>query len=385
MKVIVLGTRGIPDIPGGVESHCQELYPRLSKLGHDITVVTRKSYVGDTSASSYKGIALKHIFSPKNKGLEAIVHSFLGVCYARSQSPDILHIHAVGPALLAPFARLLGLKVVFTNHGPDYDRDKWGALPSAILRLGEKMGGLFANQVIVISEVIREIIRRRCKRDSALIYNGVVIPEIAETCSYLQEIGVEKQKYLLAVARFVPEKGLHDLIEAYNQISDPDYKLVLAGDADHEDNYSRQLKQQAASNPNIVLTGYIKGEALHQIFSHARLFVLPSYHEGLPIALLEALSYGLTPLVSDIPANLEVKLDKQYYFGCKNVAHLRQQIEKLCSSPMDNADGESRRELVRTTYNWDTIAEQTAEAYALAASNNKKAVTKEGKNNEQLN
>ena len=72
MKVIVLGTRGIPNIQGGVETHCEELYPRLVALGIDVILVTRKSYVTDLTITEYKGVKLKHIFTPKKKSIEAI-------------------------------------------------------------------------------------------------------------------------------------------------------------------------------------------------------------------------------------------------------------------------------------------------------------------------
>lgn len=369
MKVFVLGTRGIPDIPGGVESHCQELYPRLAESGCDITLITRSNYVEDKSLTEYKGIKLKHIFSPRKKSIEAIIHTFLGICYARLKSPDVLHIHAIGPALLVPFARMLGLKVVLTNHGPDYDRQKWGGFASFILKAGEKMGGLFANQVIVISEVIRAIIRRRCHRDSHLIYNGVTMPERSANQDYLQQLGVNSKNYILAVARFVPEKGLHDLIEAFDQAG-LDADLVIAGDADHEDDYSRQLKASASKNPRIKLTGYITGEELNQVFTNARLFVLPSYHEGLPISLLEALSFGLMPLVSDIPANLEVKLQQDYYFKTKDVAHLAAKLQDLWPRAESADHEESLREFVRGKYNWDDIASQTLGVYQEAINHN---------------
>jgi len=374
MKIVVLGTRGIPDIPGGVETHCQALYPRLVRLGHDVELVTRKPYVSDLATVEYQGVRLKHLYTPRKKSFEAIVHTFLGVCYARTRSPDVVHIHAVGPALLVPFARLLGLTVVMTNHGPDYDRQKWGRAASFMLRLGEKFGGLFANEIIVISNVIAGIVRRRCGRQSHLIYNGVDIPDQATDTSYTDSLGVEPRRYILAVARFVPEKGLHDLVEAFNRIPS-DYHLVIAGDADHEDEYSSHLKESCRGNPRIVLTGYVTGEKLCQVFSHASIFVLPSYHEGLPISLLEALSYGLQPLVSDIPANVEVGLDSECYFRCGDSGDLAAKLTDLCAAEINGEQRERFIEFVRNKYNWDVIAEQTSEVYRQATghcSNNAK-------------
>lgn len=172
MKIFVTGTRGVPDIPGGVEKHCQELYPLIAANGHEVVLATRTQYVSKFN-SSWQGVHLEHIFAPCKKNLEAIVHTFIAVIKAKLSKADILHVHAVGPGLMVPFARLLGLKVVVTNHGPDYDRQKWGRTAKGMLRLGEYLGGKFSNENIVISEIIAGIIHKRCNRDSNLIYNGV--------------------------------------------------------------------------------------------------------------------------------------------------------------------------------------------------------------------
>ena len=367
MKIFVTGTRGVPDIPGGVESHCQQLYPLIVDLGHEVKLSRRKPYVS-IPIDEWSGIQLVDNFTPKKKSIEAIVHTFIAILEAKKWGADVVHIHAIGPAIMVPFARLLGLKVVVTNHGPDYDRDKWGRLAKFVLRTGEKLGGIFASEVIVISEVIRKIIHKRCHRDSHLIYNGVPIPDKSCSMSYIDSLDLKAGNYILAVARFVPEKGFHDLIEAYNQ-SGLTCKLVLAGDSDHEDDYSRNLKQLAAENPNIILTGYITGDDLHQIYSHARLFVLPSYHEGLPIALLEALSYGLIPLVSDIPANLEVMIDPIYYFHCKNVDHLKNKLIQLWHSEFSKENSAQLIEFVKNKYDWQKIAAQTTDVYRTAIKN----------------
>jgi len=358
MKVIVLGTRGIPDIQGGVETHCQELYPRLAKLGVDVTVITRKPYVDDLKRIEYKGAKLKHIFAPKKKSLEAIIHTFLGVLYAKKENPDILHVHAIGPSIMVPFAKLLGLKVVVTNHGPDYNRQKWGKLAKFILKLGEKLGTIYADRVIVISEVIKSIQEEKYKRyDCDLIFNGVNIPKKSISIDYIKSLNLEAKKYIVAVGRFVEEKGFHDLIEAYKQI-DTNIKLVLVGDADHETNYSKNLKQLAKKN-GIILTGFIKGEKLNQIFSHAKLFVMPSYHEGLPIALLEAMSYNLDILVSNIPANLEVKLLNKDYFRIGDISDFTKKFEKKIQfNEMRNFD-----ELLKKKYSWNNIAKQVMKIY----------------------
>jgi glycosyltransferase involved in cell wall biosynthesis len=364
LKIFVTGTRGIPGIPGGIEKHCEELFPRIAAKGHEVILCTRDFYVVH-GTEEWRGVKLIHGYAPHKKSFEAIVHTFIAILKAYKYKPDIVHIHGIGPSLLTPFARFLGYRVVVTNHGPDYDRQKWGKTAQIVLRLGEKLGGIFADEVIVVSSVIAGIIKERCHREANLIYNGVPLPLVSQSHNFLDQIGVEKKNYLLAVARFVPEKGLHDLIEAFTT-SNTTLKLVIAGEADHEAEYSRKLRRMASADPRIILTGYITGEPLNQIYSHARMFVLPSYHEGLPIVLLEAMSYGLPTLVSDIPANKEVGLPDDRYFRCRDVRDLKEKLFQLLKKNLSMADSDKLREHVEKKFNWDMIADRTIDVYRKA-------------------
>lgn len=356
MKIVVTGTRGIPNIMGGVETHCEELFPRIVSSEYNITIIRRKSYVKD-DLHEYKGVKLINIETPKKKSFEAIIHTFKAILKAKKLHADIIHIHAIGPALVTPFARLLGMKVVFTHHGPDYDRDKWGKLAKFMLKLGERMGTMFANEVIVISNVINNILITKYKRkDCHLIYNGVPEPEFCDYPQYFEELGIEAGKYVLVMCRFVPEKNLHHLVEAFSRIDAKGCKLVLAGDTDFEDEYSLNLKKEAQKH-GVVLPGFIKGQKLHSLLTHARCFVLPSSHEGLPIALLEAMSYKLPVIVSNIPANLEVNLNPENYFKVGDINELANKIQKNVQESF------KRIEYDMTKYNWNTIAQQVISVY----------------------
>ena len=357
MKIVVTGTRGIPNVMGGVETHCEELFPRIARRGFDVTVIRRKSYVND-GLGEWNGVRLVDIESPKKKSFEAIIHTFRAINKAKRLGADIVHIHAIGPALLVPYAKVLGLKVVFTHHGPDYDRDKWGFAAKTILKLGERMGCLFADKVIVISDVIRDLIQRKYGRTKGvhLIYNGVSKPKLCDYPEYFEELGIEKGKYILGMCRFVPEKNLHHLVEAFSKIDSKGMKLVLAGDTDFEDDYSRGLKETARKH-GVVLTGFIKGRKLHSLLTNCRCYCLPSSHEGLPIALLEAMSYGVKVIVSDIPANLEVGLDKEDYFPVGNVDALTDKLKTIIQQPLQHIDYDMKK------YNWEKIADQVEKLY----------------------
>lgn len=358
MKIVVIGTRGIPNILGGVETHCEELYPRIVAKGHDVIVIRRTPYVtSDNKLHEYKGIKLVDVKAPKKKSLEAIVHTFKAVLTAKKLKPDVLHVHAIGPALMTPLARLLGMKVVMTNHGPDYDRKKWGKLAKFFLKTGERFGAKHANKIIVISNVIKDILKKKYGRtDAVLIFNGVNKPVKSSEKDWLQKWGITKH-YIFAMGRFVEEKGFHDLIDAFVKSNLADnYQLVLAGDADHPTPYSNRLKQLAQDN-NVILTGFIKGEPLNQALTNASLFVMPSYHEGLPIALLEAMSYDLDILVSDIPANQLPELKPDDFFRAGDVdSLLKGLIRKTSALQLERHYDLSR-------FDWDVIAKQTIEVY----------------------
>lgn len=362
MKITVTGTRGIPGIMGGVETHCEELFPRIAARGFDVTVIRRTSYVHDT-LNEWKGVRLIDIQAPKKKSFEAIVHTFRAICMAKRLKADVVHIHAIGPALLTPFAKLLNMNVVFTHHGPDYDRDKWGFAAKTMLKLGEWLGCRWADHVIVISDVIRELIAKRCGRTKNvhLIYNGVPEPEICDFNEYFEELGIEKGKYILGMCRFVPEKRLHDLVEAYARLKKDghlaDVRLVLAGDTDFEDDYSRALKQQARDN-GVVLTGFIRGRKLHALLTHALCYCLPSSHEGLPIALLEAMSYKLPVITTAIPANLEVGLEPDCYHQVGDVDALARKLAAIIGQPLQRISYDMSK------YDWEKIAEQVSRIYS---------------------
>lgn len=368
MRIIMLGLRGLPHVMGGVEAHVEHLCPLLRELGCEVEVIVRTPYLPADRGTEWKGVRYRRVWSPKSMRLEAIVHTFLGVLVAAVRRPDVLHIHAIGPALMTPLARLLGLRVVVTHHGPDYARQKWGRFAKWVLRTGEHWGMRFANGRIVISKTIQSMVCAKYKLESELIPNGVELPGFSATRDALHQFGLEPRRYVLMVSRFVPEKRHADLIEAFSQANLPGWKLVLVGGSDHPDDYSASVQRLAAKTSNVVATGIQTGKALKELYSHAGLFVLPSSHEGLAITLLEALSYGLPTLASDIPGNLDVGLPEHDYFPLGDTAALARRMEETAAIPVDAGAIASRREWISRRYNWDDIAAATLGVYRAAVS-----------------
>ena len=339
MKIIVTGLRGFPNIQGGVETHCEKLYPRLSKLGVNVTVVRRSCFVKENPPlTSYQGVFFKDLPAPKIKGFESAIHTICGVWYAYKQKADIVHIHAIGPSIAIPFAKLLGLKVVVTHHGPDYDRKNWNFFAKFILKTGEFFAAKWADEIIVISTVIDNILKTKYNRNNAiLIYNGVDIHQPTQTDQYIKSLGLSHRKYILAVGRITQEKGFDYLIDSYVQSLPHDFKLVLAGGVDHSSSYSSEISERAQKQ-NVIMPGYVDGEFLRQLYSHARLFVLPSYNEGFPLVLLEAMSYHLPILASDIPANKLLELNPGDYFKTGSALDLSKHIKQKLAQEFTRVD-----------------------------------------------
>jgi glycosyltransferase involved in cell wall biosynthesis len=360
VKVMVLGIRGFPNVQGGVETHAEHLYKRLADRGCDIEALVRTRFV-PPGKSGFGKIRFRRLWAPKASGLEALVHSLIGVGYATFSRPDILHIHAIGPAIVTPMARLLGLRVVVTHHGRDYEREKWGAVARCVLRLGERFGVRYANALIVISQVIADQVKTEFGRTAHIIANGVARQATGVGAQHLLRLGLEPGKYVLQVSRMVPEKRQLDLIDAFAIARPAGWKLALVGMLD-SDEYSQKVRV-AAQASGTLLSGYLSGEPLREVFAHAGLFVLPSAHEGLPIALLEAMSYGLPVLASDIPAHLELKLQPSCYFPLGDTAAMARSIAATANAPADEAARKASRLWVTTRYDWDRIADQTLDVY----------------------
>jgi glycosyltransferase involved in cell wall biosynthesis len=361
VRVLVLGLRGLPNVQGGVETHAEQLYQRLATLGCRVEILVRSPYV-PAHQQHFGPIRLRRIWSPRRAGLEALLHSVLCVLYAGFARPDVVHIHAVGPAIVTPIARLFGLRVVVTHHGPDYDRDQWGHFARWILRTGERVGMRYSHARIAISRVIANLIQAKYGCNAYLIPNGVALPERQTGAELVRRMGLEPGRYFLQVSRLVPEKRQLDLIRAYVACDHGDWKLALVGSGDADD-YSRAVEEAARAAPGVVLTGFQTGTALKQLYSHAGAFVLPSSHEGLPIVLLEALSYGLPVLASNIPAHLEISLDRSSYFGVGDVAALAHGLTHLRQTPIDEHARVQRAQAVAAAYDWELIAEETLAVY----------------------
>jgi len=367
MKVCVTGLRGIPGVMGGVETHCEELLPRIAALdpGIEIEVCCRAPYV-DPAMTSFRHVTLTPLYSPTGRVSEALVSTLVGILHARRHGADAVHIHAVGPALFAPLARLLGLGVLLTHHGADYDREKWGRGARLMLKLGEWLGVRSADRVVCVSPSLTARMKARYPARAErveFIPNGVstMPPSPQSDADVLDELALIAGNYVICVARLVPEKGIHILVEAFRRSNDT-RTLVIAGAGRKDDRYAQDLLAGAetgaeiGAEPRIRFLGMVSRARLGVLLRNAALFVLPSFHEGLPIAALEALACGCPVLLSDIQPNLDLDLPPSRYFPVGDVAALAARLA-------DHAEARKQVLLPDSLMDWDEVAQRTAATY----------------------
>ncbi|MCL1938102.1 MAG: glycosyltransferase family 4 protein [Candidatus Azobacteroides sp.] len=363
VNIFVFGTRGFPNIQGGVEKHCEELYSAMPENFH-ITLFRRKSFLNRDASTQHKQIRFIDLFSTKIKGFETFFHSFVAAFYCIFHRPDIIHVHNIGPGIFIPLLKLFCHKIVLTYHSPNYEHEKWNWFAKLILKMGEKFALNGADAIIFVNKEQLKKFSKKIQEKSFYIPNGVKFQERSEQTDYLEKYGLVPQKYILAVGRITLEKGFDYLIDTFLSLQDTTYKLVIAGGIDHKTSYSKLICEKVRNRDNIVMTGFARESELRQLYSHAKLFVLSSYNEGFPLVLLEAMNYKLNVLVSNISATRGVQLPADSYFQVGDREDLLQKLHQQLAEPDSLVDYDL------SAYQWKNIAAQTADIYQRLVNNN---------------
>lgn len=370
LRIAMLGHKRIPSGEGGVEVVVAALSTRMVGAGHAVTCYNRRGHhvsgaendvpIGDV----YQGVRLVTVPTLERKGFAAATSSFFAAVRSAFGNYDVVHIHAEGPAFFCWLPRLLGKRVVVTVHGLDWQREKWnGGFASWFIHCGERSAVRFANEIIVLSENVRQYFLDTYGRTTRFIPNGVNAPVLGAPRLIQEKWGLTKDSYVLYLGRIVPEKGETYLIEAFKQVK-TDKKLVIAGGSSDTDYYLKELKSLAAEDDRILFTGFVQGQLRDELYSNAYLYALPSDLEGMPLSLLEAMSYGNCCLVSDIPECAEVVEDRAVLFQKSDVADLRQKLQMLCDQPETVAGYKAEAApFILNKYNWDDVVEQTLGLY----------------------
>ncbi|MDF2484873.1 MAG: glycosyltransferase family 4 protein [Herbinix sp.] len=369
MKIAMIGHKHIPSREGGVEIVVEELSKRLVIKGDEVEVYNR---MGKNRANVnliqkekqyYEGIRIITILTINKKSFDALIYSFLATIRAIFGRYDLIHYHAEGPSAMLIIPHLLKIRTIVTIHGLDWQRAKWGGLATKYLLLGEKIAAKYADEVIVLSMSAHDYFIKTYNRETHYIPNGVIDPLPIEADVIEKKYGLKRNDYCLFLARIVPEKGLHYLIEAYRNLN-TDIKLVIAGGSSHSDDYFNKIKALVEQDNRIIMTGFVDGQEREELFSNCRAYILPSDIEGMPLSLLEAMSYARKCIVSNIAENLEVIKNNGYIFEKGNVVSLLHQLQRLLNIEDGSVDPGHYPNYDLSSFNWDNITDKHKKLYS---------------------
>ena len=369
LRVAMLGHKRIPSREGGVEIVVSELASRMVLQGHQVTCYNRKGHHvsgadhDGAALEEYRGVRLKHVWTLDKRGLAAMTASVSAALRAALGRYDVVHFHAEGPCAMLWLPKLFGKRCVATIHGLDHQRAKWGRFASWYIRFGEKCAVRLADEIIVLSEHVQQYFMDTYGRRTQFVPNGVERLDRVQAQEITARYGLHKDDYVLFLGRLVPEKGIQYLIRAFRQV-ETDKKLVIAGGVSDTDAFARELRELAAEDPRILFTGFVQGRLLEELYSNSYLYVLPSDLEGMPLSLLEAMSYGNCCLTSDIPECARVTEDHGVTFRKGDVDDLAAKLQQLCREPhIVYARKETAADYICARYNWDDVTRQTLRLY----------------------
>lgn len=370
LNIAMLGHKHIPSREGGIEIVVEELSTRMVNLGHVVTCYNRRGHhisgkeFDAKNLKEYKGVKLKSVFTIDKKGLAAMTSSLFASIHAALGKYDVVHFHAEGPCAMLWLPKLFGKRCVATIHGIDWQREKWKeGIGSQYIHFGEKVAVKYADEIIVLSKGMQDYFFKTYKRKTRFIPNGVNRPVKRAAELITKQFRLEKDGYILFLGRLVPEKGLRYLIKAFKNVR-TDKKLVIAGGASDTDGFMTELRELAKDDERILFTGFIQDQTLDELYSNAYIYTLPSDLEGMPISLLEAMSYGNCCVTSDISEFREIVEDKTVIFRQRDIGDLTEKLQILCD---DNAKVQKNKDetadFICEKYNWDDVVERTLELY----------------------
>lgn len=368
MKIAMIGQKQVPSRQGGIEVAVEALSVRMTAKGHDVTLYNccrccNRGKKKKTVQGDYQGVHIHNIPVVNIRGLSAVLGSILGTLCAAAGRYDCIHYHGEGPAVMAFFPHLLGIRTVVTIHGLDWQRSKWGRFASGYLKYGEKVAAACADEIIVLSRAMQKYFRETYNRRTVLIANGIEKPVRREAEMILRQWNLRKDSYILYLGRIVPEKGLENLMEAFAKVR-TEKKLVIAGGPADTEAFYRKLQEMAKADQRVLFTGFVEGAVLDELYSNCYLYCLPSDVEGMPISLLEAMSYGNCCLCSDIPECTEVLGSYGYFFRKGDRKDLCRVLQRLCQKPELIESSRSQvSEYVCENYNWDETVRKTLLLY----------------------
>jgi len=282
--IAIIGIRGYPaDFSGssGIDFYNQSIVSRLISKGNSFILFTR-SWVKNTENKHSKNTFIIKVPTINSKHLDTTIYSLLASIIVCFTSARIVWYHAPGSAIFSFLPKLVGKNIFLTIHGKDWKREKWGIIAKIILKIAEAISIKTSDKIFVVSKDLKKYIYQKYAKQSDLMTIEIPLNKKATSSKMIFNLyGLRKEK-------------------RKNNI------------------YSNSLRINSKRNKKIIWTGFVKGIVKKELLANCKLFILPSSIEGRSIALAEAISFGRNCLVSDIQANLELKITSNKILTFKN-------------------------------------------------------------------
>ena len=357
MKLVFIGGRGI-HILGGIENYMLNLTRELAKMGHECTVWCESDH---RETEMLDGVKVIYHPGPKSNllckpwcGLKATLRTVFCM-----RGVDFIHYNAWPPSLWCWIPRLFGIPSCMEGHGLEWQRSKYSQRAQKIMKFMEALTARMNHHLLMCSEGQVSYFLETYGKKAVCIPGAVTLPDMSykNPSDVLNRYQLEDGKYFLFMGRLVQDKNPDYLIRAFKRASTDGYKLVIAGSNEAMPDFVCSLHNMAEGDKNIVFTGAVYGDDKDMLLRHAYCFCLPSTIEGLSIVMMEAASYHLPVIASDIDANREFLDEDAIYVRPEN----EEDLVKALNYSLLNLEEMAHQQQVNyqkviEKYTWDKVA-----------------------------
>jgi glycosyltransferase involved in cell wall biosynthesis len=363
MRIVILGTRGIPASYGGFETFAEHLATRLVARGHEVTVYGRAHYISPRQLE-YHGVRLKVLPTIRHKYADTVVHSFLSAVHAVPSRFDAALICNAANAPFAPILRFTGTPVAINVDGLEHKRKKWGWLGKRYYLAAERLATILPNVMVTDAQVIQDYYLARYNAASEMIAYGSEVERRPDRAA-VRRWRAEPNRYVLYVSRLEPENNAHLVIEAFKKVRTA-YRLLIVGDAPYAREYINDLKARARGDKRIVFTGFVFGQDYRALQQNAYCYVHATEVGGTHPALLEAMGYGNCVLTLATPENIEAVGDAGIPYA--DELDLAEKLQRVLRDGSLVQSYRNRAQIrVQRHYDWDRVVDQYERLFARMA------------------
>lgn len=357
----MIGTKGIPAKWGGIEKYIEEIGLRLVLRGHKVTVYGSSWYCNGKSSRMHLGMRVVRVPSLNFKATDALTNAMLASMCAATDRFDVINFHGYASYLFVPLLKMTGKIALVTTHGIEsgWDNPKYGLSGRSVLKSAFRIGVKNADMMFTVANHLKSGLERNYHVMAEVLPSGLDIVENAMPTLINKKYGLDGMDYVLFLGRIDPIKRIEWLLDLSDALKANPLKIVVAGGPQDASTaaYFEGLLKKAGNDPHVIFTGPVRGKEKAELIGNCRFFINPSEYEGLPITILEAISYGRCCLASDIPAHAEVieHGTTGFLFPCSRKDRFISLAQELSATPGEalNSVGLMAKETTEPVFNWD--------------------------------